>query len=87
MGIPDGNFTTNSNDIEVTPTLGMLLAVTQQELTEAYQIQAVHLRAIRIVSEALGHPYKGITGKTCIDLAELAAKVIRGEVPNPAAKG
>jgi hypothetical protein len=86
MGISNENFTANVRDIEVTPTLGMLLAATQQELAEAYQIQAVHLKAIRIVSEALGHPYKG-AGKTCIDLAELAAKVIRGEVPNPAAKG
>jgi hypothetical protein len=38
------------------------------------KLQGVHLDALRIISAALGHPYKGQTDKSCIDLAKLAAQ-------------
>ena len=31
-----------------------------------------HLEALRRISEALGHPYRGDTTKSCLDLADLA---------------
>jgi hypothetical protein len=31
-----------------------------------------HLEALRRISDALGHPYRGDTTKSCLDLADLA---------------
>jgi hypothetical protein len=35
-------------------------------------VNPAHLEALRRISEALGHPYRGDTTKSCLDLADLA---------------
>ena len=59
------------------PTQGQLLVQCQQELQVMYRLQLLHLNALRVVSEALGHPYAGDASKSVLDLAALAAETIK----------
>jgi hypothetical protein len=67
----------------IAPTPGLLRFVAPdwvvEELVAHVMIQNLHLEALRRVSEALGHPLKGLAGKTVLDLADLAVAAIKKE--------
>jgi hypothetical protein len=73
----------NTTGIDVTRRLNSgekLLTIAVREYQEHLihmALQVTHLEALRIVSEAMGNPLKGDLTKSCLDLAEMAAKKLK----------